>query len=190
MVKKIGYKTPSIIALTIAGTAISAHHADAAENTTQQAPEKVIDSENALQQAEQAKSATTSQQATISGTQSYQDPTQVTTNETTTPTQANDTTSTSDVSSTTTNTTEDSHINLHNEAQVSPEAYHQSTVNEASASNDASTETLSNNTSEIQPNTDASVNTEATSNNTTAETLSNNTTDVPTNTDASLKTEA
>ncbi|GGI30371.1 SH3-like domain-containing protein [Staphylococcus chromogenes] len=190
MVKKIGYKTPSIIALTIAGTAISAHHADAAENTTQQAPEKVIDSENALQQAEQAKSATTSQQATISGTQSYQDPTQVTTNETTTPTQANDTTSTSDVSSTTTNTTEDSHINLHNEAQVSPEAYHQSTVNEASASNDASTETLSNNTSKIQPNTDASVNTEATSNNTTAETLSNNTTDVPTNTDASLKTEA
>ena len=170
MVKKIGYKTPSIIALTIAGTAISAHHADAAENTTQQAPEKVIDSENALQQAEQAKSATTSQQATISGTQSYQDPTQVTTNETTTPTQANDTTSTSDVSSTTTNTTEDSHINLHNDAQVSPEAYHQSTVNEASASNDASTETLSNNTSDVQPNTDASAKAEVTSNTDTTKT--------------------
>ncbi|UXS67293.1 N-acetylmuramoyl-L-alanine amidase [Staphylococcus chromogenes] len=190
MVKKIGYKTPSIIALTIAGTAISAHHVDAAENTTQQAPEKVIDSENALQQAEQAKSATTSQQATISGTQSYQDPTQVTTNETTTPTQANDTTSTSDVSSTTTNTTEDSHINLHNDAQVSPEAYHQSTVNEASASNDASTETLSNNTSEVQPNSDASAKTEAPSNDTTAETLSNNTSEVQPNSDASAKTEA
>lgn len=37
MVKKFGYKTPTIVALTLAGTAFSAHQANAAE---QVAPEK------------------------------------------------------------------------------------------------------------------------------------------------------
>ncbi|MCO4348621.1 N-acetylmuramoyl-L-alanine amidase [Staphylococcus agnetis] len=133
MVKKIGYKTPSIIALTIAGTAISAHHADAAENTTQPTqptPNKVIDSQKALQQAEKAKTATTSQQTTVSGTKAYQDPTKVSTNSTTstTPTQSKQVTSTATKASTQTSTAQpksDSHIQLHNEAQVSPEAYAQ-----------------------------------------------------------------
>lgn len=133
MVKKIGYKTPSIIALTIAGTAISAHHADAAENTTQPTqptPNKVIDSQKALQQAEKAKAATTSQQTTVSGTKAYQDPTKVSTNSTTstTPTQSKQVTSTAAKASTQTSTAQpksDSHIQLHNEAQVSPEAYAQ-----------------------------------------------------------------
>ena len=154
MVKKIGYKTPSIIALTIAGTAISAHHAEAAENSGQQAPEKVIDSEHALQQAEKAKSATTSQQATISGTQTYQDPTQVASNETTTPSQGNNTTSTaskSNMASSSTQTTEDSHINLHNDAQVSPEAYDQSTISNETATN-KSAETVSNSSTDVQSN--------------------------------------
>ncbi|UEX89513.1 N-acetylmuramoyl-L-alanine amidase [Staphylococcus ratti] len=131
MVKKIGYKTPSIIALTIAGTAISAHHADAAETTTQTTPEKVLDSEKALQQAEQAKTEATSQQSTVSGTQAYQDPSQVSTNETTneakdgTATTSSEASPTAQNDTTSTDSSEDNHINLHNDAQVSPEAYAQ-----------------------------------------------------------------
>ncbi|MGV3276114.1 N-acetylmuramoyl-L-alanine amidase, partial [Staphylococcus hyicus] len=155
MVKKIGYKTPSIIALTIAGTAISAHHADAAENTTQATPNKVLDSQKALQQAEQAKTATTSQQTTVSGTKAYQDPSKVSTsNTTTTPAQPKQ--ATSSVNKTTTQTAtsastqtsavqpKDSHIQLHNEAQVSPEKYAQA---------NSSTTAQMNNTQSTQAST-------------------------------------
>ncbi|UWF56171.1 N-acetylmuramoyl-L-alanine amidase [Staphylococcus hyicus] len=155
MVKKIGYKTPSIIALTIAGTAISAHHADAAENTTQATPNKVLDSQKALQQAEQAKTATTSQQTTVSGTKAYQDPSKVSTNNTTTtPSQPKQ--ATSSVNKTTTQTAtsastqtsavqpKDSHIQLHNEAQVSPEKYAQA---------NSSTTAQTNNTQSTQAST-------------------------------------
>ncbi|UXR81040.1 GW dipeptide domain-containing protein [Staphylococcus sp. IVB6218] len=78
MAKKFGYKTPSMIALTIAGTAMTAHHADAAETTaTQQEPVNVLNDETAKQQGEVAKQETTENNNQIAGTQTYSDPAKV-----------------------------------------------------------------------------------------------------------------
>lgn len=56
MTKKFNYKLPSMVALTLFGTAFTAHHAHAAENTQDQTNNKnVLDDQTALKQAEQAK---------------------------------------------------------------------------------------------------------------------------------------
>ncbi|MFD3219828.1 GW dipeptide domain-containing protein [Staphylococcus saprophyticus] len=76
--KKNTYKVPSIVALTLAGTALTTHHAQAASNTQYQTPNKnVLDDEKALNQSEQIKSEISKPTTNISGTQTYQDPTQV-----------------------------------------------------------------------------------------------------------------
>ncbi|MDW4299485.1 GW dipeptide domain-containing protein [Staphylococcus saprophyticus] len=76
--KKNTYKVPSIVALTLAGTALTTHHAQAASNTQDQTPNKnVLDDEKSLNQSEQIKSEISKPTTNISGTQTYQDPTQV-----------------------------------------------------------------------------------------------------------------
>ncbi|MDW4255626.1 GW dipeptide domain-containing protein [Staphylococcus saprophyticus] len=76
--KKNTYKVPSIVALTLAGIALTTHHAQAASNTQDQTPNKnVLDDEKALNQSEQIKSEISKPTTNISGTQTYQDPTQV-----------------------------------------------------------------------------------------------------------------
>lgn len=93
MVKKIGYKTSSIIALTIAGAGISAHHADAAEtqNTSEETPQNVLNDEVTLQQAESAKDEMSSSQQGIVDTQRYTDPSSVNVEETQMPTNTDET---------------------------------------------------------------------------------------------------
>ncbi|UXR78925.1 GW dipeptide domain-containing protein [Staphylococcus sp. IVB6227] len=78
MVKKFGYKTPSMIALTLAGTALTAQHVDAAETSQKSEVVNVLNDETAKQQGEVAKQQTTESQQAIAGTQTYQDPAQVT----------------------------------------------------------------------------------------------------------------
>lgn len=59
MVKKFGYKTPTIVALTLAGTAFSAHQANAAEQVApEKTPTNVLDDQYALKQADDAKQTT------------------------------------------------------------------------------------------------------------------------------------
>ncbi|MEP9851577.1 mannosyl-glycoprotein endo-beta-N-acetylglucosamidase, partial [Staphylococcus aureus] len=77
--KKFTYKVPSMAALTLAGTALTTHQAQAADNTQedQSKNKNVLDDKNTLKQGEQIKSEVSKSTSNISGTQSYQDPTQV-----------------------------------------------------------------------------------------------------------------
>ncbi|WP_404475785.1 glucosaminidase domain-containing protein [Staphylococcus pseudoxylosus] len=72
------YKVPSIIALTLAGTALTTHHAQAADKTQEHSPNKnILNDDKALNQSEEIKSEISKPTANISGTQVYQDPTQI-----------------------------------------------------------------------------------------------------------------
>ncbi|RIO41984.1 glucosaminidase domain-containing protein [Staphylococcus nepalensis] len=76
--KKLTYKVPSIVALTLAGTALTTHHAHAADNNQNQTSSKnVLDDGNTLKQGEEIKSEISKPTTNISGTQIYNDPTQV-----------------------------------------------------------------------------------------------------------------
>lgn len=76
MVKKFGYKTPTIVALTLAGTAFSAHQANAAEQVApEKTPTNVLDDQYALKQADDAKQTT--QGTTLAGSKEYKDPSQI-----------------------------------------------------------------------------------------------------------------
>ncbi|MGJ5702216.1 GW dipeptide domain-containing protein [Staphylococcus equorum] len=76
--KKFTYKVPSMVALTLAGTALTSHQAQAADDVQNKSTnENVLDDKNTLKQSEQIKSEVSKPTANISGTQSYQDPTQV-----------------------------------------------------------------------------------------------------------------
>jgi bifunctional autolysin len=76
MPKKFNYKAPSIIALTLAGTALTTHHAHASEKTQDQTPNKnTLNDDNALKESEQIKSDVIKPTTNVSGTQAYQDPT-------------------------------------------------------------------------------------------------------------------
>ncbi|HHU6750615.1 TPA: GW dipeptide domain-containing protein [Staphylococcus pseudintermedius] len=76
MVKKFGYKTPTIVALTLAGTAFSAHQANAAEQVApEKTPTNVLDDQYALKQADDAKPTT--QRTTLAGSKEYKDPSQI-----------------------------------------------------------------------------------------------------------------
>ncbi|GEQ04759.1 autolysin [Staphylococcus gallinarum] len=76
--KKFTYKVPSIVALTFAGTALTTHHAHAAENTQDQTKNKnVLNDEQTQQQGKQIQAEISKPTTNISGTQAYQDPTQV-----------------------------------------------------------------------------------------------------------------
>ncbi len=56
MAKKFNYKLPSMVALTLFGTAFTAHQANAAEQPQDQSNHKnVLDDQTALKQAEKAK---------------------------------------------------------------------------------------------------------------------------------------
>lgn len=80
MVKKFGYKTPTIVALTLAGTAFSAQHANAAEQVApEKTPTNVLNDQYALEQADEAKQTT--QSPTLAGSKEYKDPSQVDTTE-------------------------------------------------------------------------------------------------------------
>lgn len=82
MTKKFNYKLPSMVALTLFGTAFTAHHAHASENTQDQTNNKnVLDDQTALKQAEQAKEKVSQPAQNVSGTQTYQDPTKVQSND-------------------------------------------------------------------------------------------------------------
>lgn len=82
MTKKFNYKLPSMVALTLFGTAFTAHHAHAAENTQDQTNNKnVLDDQTALKQAEQTKEKVSQPAQNVSGTQTYQDPTKVQSND-------------------------------------------------------------------------------------------------------------
>ena len=85
MTKKFNYKLPSMVALTLFGTAFTAHHAHAAENTQDQTNNKnVLDDQATLKQAEQVKEKVSQPAQNVSGTQTYQDPTKVQSNDDTT----------------------------------------------------------------------------------------------------------
>ncbi|WP_210139532.1 MULTISPECIES: GW dipeptide domain-containing protein [unclassified Staphylococcus] len=76
--KKLNYKVPSIVALTLAGTALTTHYAHAADNTQDQKSNKnVLNDENTLKQSEEIKSEVSNPTTNISGTQTYNDPSQV-----------------------------------------------------------------------------------------------------------------
>ncbi|WP_353419207.1 glucosaminidase domain-containing protein [Staphylococcus delphini] len=76
MVKKFGYKTPTIVALTLAGTAFSGHQANAAEQVApEKTPTNVLDDQYALKQADDAKQTT--QGTTLAGSKEYKDPSQI-----------------------------------------------------------------------------------------------------------------
>ena len=110
MAKKINYKLPSMVALTLFGTAFTAHHADAAEATQDQTKNKnVLDDQTTLKQANNAKKEVSNPTQNISGTQTYQDPTKVKPVQTTS-TESNDTSKQNDSADVTniTNTTSDS----------------------------------------------------------------------------------
>lgn len=82
MTKKFNYKLPSMVALTLFGIAFTAHHAHAAENTQDQTNNKnVLDDQTTLKQAEQAKEKVSQPAQNVSGTQTYQDPTKVQSND-------------------------------------------------------------------------------------------------------------
>ncbi|QHW36537.1 autolysin [Staphylococcus ursi] len=81
MVKKFGYKTPTIVALTLAGTAFSAHQANAAEQVVpEKTPTNVLDDQYALKQVDDAKQTT--QATTLAGSKEYKDPSQIDTAQT------------------------------------------------------------------------------------------------------------
>ncbi len=110
MAKKFNYKLPSMVALTLFGTAFTAHHADAAEATQDQTKNKnVLDDQTTLKQANNAKKEVSNPTQNISGTQTYQDPTKVKPVQTTS-TEDNDTSKQNDTADVTniTNTTSDS----------------------------------------------------------------------------------
>ncbi|WP_145353090.1 GW dipeptide domain-containing protein [Staphylococcus cohnii] len=76
--KKLNYKVPSIVALTLAGTALTTHYAHAADNTQDQKSNKnVLNDENTIKQSEEIKSEVSNPTTNISGTQTYNDPSQV-----------------------------------------------------------------------------------------------------------------
>ncbi|MFH4926971.1 GW dipeptide domain-containing protein [Staphylococcus cohnii] len=76
--KKLNYKVPSIVALTLAGTALTTHYAHAADSTQDQKSNKnVLNDENTLKQSEEIKSEVSKPTTNISGTQTYNDPSQV-----------------------------------------------------------------------------------------------------------------
>ena len=78
MTKKFNYKLPSMVAVTLLGTAFTAHHADAAETAQDQTKNKnVLDDQATLKQANNAKQEVSNPTQNISGTQTYQDPTKV-----------------------------------------------------------------------------------------------------------------
>lgn len=82
MSKKFHYKTPAIIALTIAGSAITTHQAYAQSNSETSEPTNTTSNVNQNQQptgnqTAQNQSTTQTQTNTIAGTQKYEDPTQV-----------------------------------------------------------------------------------------------------------------
>ncbi|MGV3155191.1 glucosaminidase domain-containing protein [Staphylococcus simulans] len=82
MSKKFHYKTPAIIALTIAGSAITTHQAYAQSNSETSEPTNTTSNVNQNQQptgnqTAQNQSTTQNQTNTIAGTQKYEDPTQV-----------------------------------------------------------------------------------------------------------------
>ena len=73
--KKFNYKAPSIIALTLAGTALTTHHAQASEKTQDQTTNKnVLDDNSTVKQVEQTKSEVSNPTTNVSGTQAYKDP--------------------------------------------------------------------------------------------------------------------
>ncbi|WP_145115049.1 GW dipeptide domain-containing protein [Staphylococcus argensis] len=72
---KFKFKVPSIIALTLAGTALTTHHAHAAEKTQDQTSNSnVLDDQHALDQSKEIKDEISNPTTNISGTQVYQDP--------------------------------------------------------------------------------------------------------------------
>ncbi|RIN30700.1 autolysin [Staphylococcus succinus] len=76
--KKFNYKVPSIAALTLAGTALTTHHAQAADDIQDQSKNKnVLDDEHTLKQSQDIKSEVSKPTTNISGTQAYKDPSQV-----------------------------------------------------------------------------------------------------------------
>ncbi|WP_192945582.1 glucosaminidase domain-containing protein [Staphylococcus cohnii] len=76
--KKLNYKVPSIVALTLAGTALTTHYAHAADSTQDQKSNKnVLNDENTLKQSEEIKSEVSKPTTNISGKQTYNDPSQV-----------------------------------------------------------------------------------------------------------------
>ncbi|PTF34670.1 autolysin [Staphylococcus cohnii] len=76
--KKLNYKVPSIVALTLAGTTLTTHYAHAADSTQDQKSNKnVLNDENTLKQSEEIKSEVSKPTTNISGTQTYNDPSQV-----------------------------------------------------------------------------------------------------------------
>ena len=78
MTKIFNCKLPSMVAVTLLGTAFTAHHADAAETAQDQTKNKnVLDDQATLKQANNAKQEVSNPTQNISGTQTYQDPTKV-----------------------------------------------------------------------------------------------------------------
>ena len=72
---KFKFKVPSIIALTLAGTALTTHHAHAAGKTQDQTSNSnVLDDQHALDQSKEIKDEISNPTTNISGTQVYQDP--------------------------------------------------------------------------------------------------------------------
>lgn len=75
MAKKFNYKLPSMVALMLVGSAVTAHQVQAAETTQDQTTNKnVLDSNKVKATTEQAKAEVKNPTQNTSGTQVYQDP--------------------------------------------------------------------------------------------------------------------
>lgn len=78
MTKKFNLKFPSMIAITLFGAAFTTHHAQAAENNQNTSnTTNVIDDQQSIQNAEQAKKEVSNSAQNVSGVQTYQDPSKV-----------------------------------------------------------------------------------------------------------------
>ena len=75
--KKFSYKVPSIVALTLAGTALATHHQAEASEVTQDDNKNVLDDEQTLKHAGEIKDEVSQPTANISGTQVYKDPSMI-----------------------------------------------------------------------------------------------------------------
>ncbi|MCE5037718.1 glucosaminidase domain-containing protein [Staphylococcus auricularis] len=75
--KKFSYKVPSIVALTLAGTALATHHQAEASEVTQDDNKNVLDDEQTLKHAGEIKEEVSQPTANISGTQVYKDPSMI-----------------------------------------------------------------------------------------------------------------
>ncbi|WP_279390881.1 glucosaminidase domain-containing protein [Mammaliicoccus sciuri] len=164
MDKKFYYKTPALVAMTLAGTTLVSHQVNAEEQTTNKENKNIIEQHDNASQIQDEQKELKSQSLNVSGTKEYKDPSIIdgpnqkvenTTNESVQPT-SNEENQNSDVASSEDNS------EVTNNDEVSEDAA-QSTSNEENQNSDvASSEdnTEVNNNQEVSEDTTQSISNE------------------------------